>query len=398
MKFIHTADWHIGQTFHGYDRSKEHKIFLQWLANTIKSQKADALLIAGDIFDGPNPSAESQRLFYDFLHNITEENPKLKIIATAGNHDSAARLEAPSPILESFNIITRGIVQRDGNGNINYNHFIVPLNEDTCCLAVPYLRQGDYPARMSYNDGVNTIYEELLHAARESYNTIIAMGHLHANGGTTSANDQSERTVIGGLDCVDLSALAGKLDYMALGHLHKSQKVNSNNSMRYSGAPLPMSFAELNYRQSVTCVTIDKNEKTVESIPFDVPAPLLSIPKEPLPIEEVLKEISKLPVGETDHTSPYLEIRILIKEPEPSIRTRIEEALIGRAVRLARIEAVNKRGDSSIKSPLTYDELKELDPIELAEDIFCKNFGQEQMPEEMKLMLCDVIKEIHLAE
>ncbi|MBR7133948.1 MAG: exonuclease subunit SbcD, partial [Bacteroidaceae bacterium] len=108
MKIIHTADWHLGQTFYGYERAYEHRIFLSWLAKQISDREIDALLISGDVFDNPNPSAEAQSMFYDFIKRLTTENPQLRIVITAGNHDSAARLEAPAPILEGFNVTIRG--------------------------------------------------------------------------------------------------------------------------------------------------------------------------------------------------------------------------------------------------------------------------------------------------
>lgn len=95
MKLIHTADWHIGQSFYGYNRDNEHQMFFEWLCAVIKREKADALLIAGDVFDSPNPPASAQRLFYHFLRKATEENPQLQIIIISGNHDSAARLKLP---------------------------------------------------------------------------------------------------------------------------------------------------------------------------------------------------------------------------------------------------------------------------------------------------------------
>lgn len=108
MKILHTADWHLGQTFYEYSRYDEHVRFLDWLRRQIKERKIDVLLVAGDIFDGPNPSAESQRLYYSFLRRVTAECPALQIIIIAGNHDSAARLEAPNPLLEEMNITVRG--------------------------------------------------------------------------------------------------------------------------------------------------------------------------------------------------------------------------------------------------------------------------------------------------
>ncbi|MDR0843727.1 MAG: exonuclease subunit SbcD, partial [Tannerella sp.] len=88
MKLLHTADWHIGQTFYEYDRKAEHLQFLAWLRRQISDLSVDALLIAGDVFDSPNPSAESQRMFYRFLREVTSENPQLQVVIIAGNHDS----------------------------------------------------------------------------------------------------------------------------------------------------------------------------------------------------------------------------------------------------------------------------------------------------------------------
>ena len=119
MKILHTADWHLGQTFYEYDRREEHLHFLEWLKQQIRQHEIDVLLIAGDVFDSPNPSAESQRMYYRFLREVTSENPSLQIIIIAGNHDSAARLEAPNPLLEDMNVTVRGVVRRNAEGDID---------------------------------------------------------------------------------------------------------------------------------------------------------------------------------------------------------------------------------------------------------------------------------------
>ena len=99
MVLLHTADWHIGQNFYGYDRYEEHRHFFAWLADTLVAQRADVLLVTGDVFDGPNPPAKAQHLYYAFLREVGNRLPNLQVIITAGNHDSAARLEAPAPLL-----------------------------------------------------------------------------------------------------------------------------------------------------------------------------------------------------------------------------------------------------------------------------------------------------------
>ena len=175
MKIIHTADWHLGQTFYNYDRSKEHALFLDWLCSLIKERGTELLLIAGDVFDNPNPSAEAQRIYYSFLKKITAENDGLQIIVTAGNHDSAARIEAPSPLLNAFNVHVSGVVHYK-EGEIDYDSMIIPIANNGCCLAVPYLRYSDLPEADSYSEGVAKMYSNLYTRARENgYNPIKAL-------------------------------------------------------------------------------------------------------------------------------------------------------------------------------------------------------------------------------
>ena len=226
MKILHTADWHLGQTFFENDRHAEHIQFLAWLKEQTIVQNVDLLLVAGDIFDSPNPSALSQRLYYSFLRDITSENPELQIIIIAGNHDSAARLEAPNPLLEGLNVTVRGAVKRDANGEIDYNHLIVPLIKGGYCLAVPYLRQGDYPVSDTYAAGVQKMYETLTAQLPNDGLPVIAMGHLQATGSEISDDDRAERTTIGGLETISPIAFANRIVYTALGHLHRAQRVS----------------------------------------------------------------------------------------------------------------------------------------------------------------------------
>lgn len=394
MILIHTADWHLGQTFFGYDRANEHKEFLNRLTAIIKEKSVDALLIAGDVFDNPNPSAPAQKIFYSFIHKVTQEHPKLRIIVTAGNHDSGARLEAPDTLLDSLGAIVRGTVKRNTDDTFDYQRHIIPLSADTCCIALPYLRQGDYPTAESYSEGVRKVFLDVAEDACRKYRNIVIMGHQFAIGGTVSTDDRSERAVVGGLDSVDMTPLADIATYVALGHLHKAQCVGEHKNIRYSGAPLPMSFAEIDNRQSVTMITID-DKTTIEEIEVPSIVSLMRIPKNgAAPIEEVLYEISQLPDGDITNESPFLEIRIAIKEPEPTLRQCIEQAIKGKAVRLTRMEASSEEGTSSIEAPLTYDEVRSLDPQRLANDFFRRKFSNEDMPENLQTLLKEVITEI----
>ncbi|MBR3906879.1 MAG: exonuclease SbcCD subunit D C-terminal domain-containing protein [Bacteroidaceae bacterium] len=394
MKIIHTADWHLGQTFYGYDRSKEHTLFLDWLCNIIKERSIDLLLIAGDIFDTPNPSAEAQRMYYHFLKRVTQENEGLQIIATAGNHDSAARIEAPSPLLNVFNVHVSGVVHYR-NEEIDYDSMIIPIAGNGCCLAVPYLRHNDHPEAESYSKGVAKMYSALYERAREKgYSPIIAMGHLQASGAEVSVGDTSEHAVIGGMEGIETGFADEGIIYTALGHLHKAQRVGRKENIRYSGAPLPMSFAELRNNQGVTEVTIVGNNVSHEHITFDTPVKLLSIPAKPQPIDTVLEEIAALPSGEPGDNTPFLEIKVLVTTIDPSIRQRIDDALRNKDVRLANIAATSNIGrDNGEGRPMTYDEFKRTEPLDLIKEIY-KRGKKKDMPEHIEKLLTEVINEV----
>lgn len=397
MKIIHTSDWHLGQTFFGYDRAKEHHCFLEWLKGVIKENGTDLLLIAGDVFDTPNPSAESQKIYYRFIKQITTENPGLQIIITSGNHDSAARLEAPNPLLEELNIAVRGVVHRTADGEIDYERHIIPIKMG-CCLAVPYLRQGDYPAADTHGEGVKNFYSKLYSIASEKYKKIIAMGHLQATGSEISNDDRSERTTIGGLDAVNPDFSDRGIIYTALGHLHKAQRVSGRENMRYSGSPLPMSFAERRNKQSVTLITTDGENTKIEKINFEPPVKLLTIPASGAKlIEDVveeLKELKKSEEGDNINNAPYLEVQVLVDGPDPTRRTLVEKAIEGKYVRLARIVAVSPQSESNENTLLSYDDLKKIEPIELAKIVYKQRYDNAEMTENLVKKLNEIIKEV----
>ena len=110
ISILHTADWHLGQTFFGFDRVAEHIHFLKWLKSKLVLEDIDVLLISGDIFDVSNPSAQAQRQFYKFIQEVTELLPFIQIIVIAGNHDSASRLEAPLPLVEDKRTYIKGLI------------------------------------------------------------------------------------------------------------------------------------------------------------------------------------------------------------------------------------------------------------------------------------------------
>jgi exonuclease SbcD len=215
LKILHTADWHIGQLFHEYDRIYEHQEFLNWLLENLINEHIDVLLISGDVFDLSNPSAASVKMFYSFLNQAVKANPDLQIIITAGNHDSASRLEFPKPLLESSNIHIIGLVEKKEDGNIDYEKLIIPLKDKAetikaRCIAVPFLRMGDYPiiadSENPYAAGVAAFYADAYDCAcstKQANEPIICMGHLHAQQtDMTDVDKLVERAIMGGVECM----------------------------------------------------------------------------------------------------------------------------------------------------------------------------------------------------
>ena len=395
IRILHTADWHLGQTFFGYDRAEEHKAFLDWLAEEIRQNEIDALVIAGDVFDVSNPSAASQRIYYEFIYRVTAENPKLQIVIVAGNHDSAARLEAPLPLLQAMRTEVRGVVRKLEGGEIDYDHLTIELKNregevEVLCMAVPFLRQGDYPVVETegnpYMEGVRELYARLLQrlwARRKTNQAILAVGHLQATGSEIAEKDYSERTVIGGLECVSPDTFSEKIAYTALGHIHKAQRVSGRENVRYAGSPIPMSFAEKHYHHGVVMVTLDEGcAVDIRRIECPQSIPLISVPGgEAASPEKIIEILRDLP--EVDGEAPYLEVKVLLEEPEPMLRQEIEEALAGKKYRLARIvsayrqeERVEKEVDGWKKG------LQEMSPLQIAQSAFEKVY-QAEMPADL---------------
>ena len=415
IRILHTADWHLGQTFFGYDRVEEHTHFLQWLVRELKENKIDVLLIAGDIFDVSNPSAASQHMFYRFIRQVTEENPKLQLVVVAGNHDSAARLEAPLPLLQEMRTEIRGIVRRH-EGEIDYDHLIVELKNsegevEALCLADPFLRQGDYPVVTTdgnpYAEGVKELYARLQERAlqrRKDGQALVAVGHLQATGSEIAERDFSERTIIGGLECVSPDAFTEQIAYTALGHIHKSQRVSGRENVRYAGSPLPMSFAEREYHHGVVIVTLAEGWAVeIEKREYIPLVGLLSVPRgKAATPEEVLEELAHLPLaseeaeGEQTERSlhfPYLEIKVLLTEPEPMLRQQIEEAIADKAVRLARIVSVYRQAEeNTLEEEVLAAGLQEMNPLQIVKATF-ENIYQSEMPEELERLFQQAMRE-----
>jgi exonuclease SbcD len=393
MRLLHTSDWHLGQTLHTFERGYEHQCFLDWLLDTLVHERVDALLIAGDIFDNSNPSAASQRQLYRFLQQARVRAPQLDIVVIAGNHDSPGRLEAPGPLLEAHGTVVIGNVARKDDGEIDLDRLLVPLhgNDGTVqawVLAIPFLRPGDVPRVAQpadgsapidpYLHGITQLYRQahaLAQAQRQPGQSIVAMGHCHMIDGTASLESE-RRIVIGGTEALPAAMFDDAIAYAALGHLHLAQRVGKQDHLRYSGSPLPLSFAEVGYTHQVVLVDLAEGRATaITPLPVPRAVPLLRIPATPAPLKDVLAALVALDLPDLPvHARPFLEVRVLLDAPEPSLRAQVEAALEGKPVRLAKIEPTRKAStQQEADAVLTLDQLAHMQP----DDIFRRLYKQK---------------------
>lgn len=407
MRLLHTSDWHLGQTLHNHDRTYEHGCFLDWLADTLEQERIDVLLIAGDIFDTANPSSSAQRQLYRFLQQARSRLPQLQVVVIAGNHDSPGRLEAPTPLLEAHGTIVVGNVLRRRDGEIDLERLLVPLrdrdgNTAAWCLAVPFLRPGDLPRLRAadgeqadtpgldpYLHGTALLYRQAHALARERAapgQAIIAMGHCHM-AKSQASEDSERRIVIGGSEALPVSMFDASIAYAALGHLHLAQRVGGLDHVRYCGSPLPLSFSEVGYQHQVLRIDLEDG-KVGAIVPLFVPRPvqLLRVPAAPAPLEEALAalEVLELDPELPMQAWPYLEVRVLLDGPEPGLRSRIEAALDGKPVRLAKIEPTRKPvAGSEEPEALSLDQLAQLQPDDIFRRLWRQKYGDEAPPEQL---------------
>lgn len=288
MKFIHTADWHLGNKMHDIDRTTEFQSFLTWLHDEIIAKNAETLVVSGDIYDSANPPVESRRQYINFLASLQGTCCK-NVVVVGGNHDSGMLLDSEKEILDLLNIHVVGSV-----GNKKAEEMVFELydkNGDVngICCAVPFAREAELRAFCdsdnsdgTFSDRANSaLYKNVLKAAeklRSGKNIpIIATGHLYAanlEGRLANLNHEEDADdgvrkldVVGNLGLVHAAVFPEEFDYVALGHIHYSTKVGGKSRIRYSGSPFVLGFDEASLPRNVLLVDSEKNEEpSIEKI------------------------------------------------------------------------------------------------------------------------------------
>lgn len=415
MKIICTSDWHLGNMFHGNDRLPEHEHFLQWLLDQIEEQRPDALLVAGDVFDNGNPSARAQSAYYKFLAEATQRHHDMTIVITAGNHDSASRLEAPRELLTHHHVEVRGTIKRhwvtdaDGQGDwqFDYDDLLIPVagqgGDRAVVLAVPYLR-SDMLRDANYSQGANNFLRSLTARARQLHRDVplVMMAHMYASGADIASHDASER-IIGGQEQVNMKGWTDHPDYLTCGHIHKRQHIWDTDWARYTGSVLPMSFAEKDYTHGVDLVTLAAGHAPqVEQLVYTPQHRLRVLPEgdDPLSVAKLKKLINNTLTDRTegiiDTNAPYVMLRVAQEKLNNDELHELEELVGQKNAILCRTQKFRPQADAPhAEQPVlrSVDDLLNSDPMLMLQQAFETKKGHP-MNERQLAMLNEIIQNI----
>lgn len=398
MKVLHTADWHIGKVLHKHGLTTEFEMFLDWLIALIEEENIDVLLVSGDVFDVANPSVKDRSVYYNFLSRLI--HCKTQVVITGGNHDSVGLIDAPHDILEQLSISVIGGAKEDLQDELIEIHGMDGKLE-LVVAAVPFLRDRDL--RNLYSDvefesreeairhGIKEHYQRLSDLCNEKYPNVpaIAMGHLFAKGVSTS---ESEREIhIGNAAAIESNIFSDRFGYVALGHIHRPQKIGGNDMMRYSGSPIALSFSEKEDRK---CVLITELNDGRFEAPRTVYVPKRrELKKMKGSFDEVVAKLAEY--NPQFDLKSFVELELIEENFSAAILSQIEELITQYStdkrfvILKSRTTFVNGAKDTSDLF-VSGESIEDLKPI----DVFEKLLEAETLSSEKSEMLKDAFVEL----
>jgi len=346
MRIIHTSDWHLGQYFYGKSRANEHQQFLNWLLLQAKAHDINAIIVAGDIFDTATPPSYARQMYFNFIKELQPLDCQL--IVLAGNHDSVSMLAESKELLGALSTrVIANVTDIADERNLAEQVFTIKNKHGTpqaVICAVPFIRPRDVitsKAGQSATDKSKSLqqaivdhYQSLFAQAKKLVTEsglelpIIATGHLTALGVTTS--DSVRDIYIGTLEALPSNAFP-PADYIALGHIHRAQKVGKTEHIRYCGSPIALSFDEAKQNKRVLMVDFEQNKLATITdliVPCFQPLAMLKTSLENL-TSDIEKVIVTLGTKAEEKTTLWLDIELsnagLLSNLQPQIEAAIKD-------------------------------------------------------------------------
>jgi len=368
MKILHTSDWHLGQSFFTKSRKNEHAAFLKWLLQQVEVHQIDAIIVAGDVFDTGTPPSYARELYHAFIGEL--QGMQCTLVVLGGNHDSVSVLNESKALLKYLN----SHVIASTYGEISDQ--VITLNNrqgkpSAVLCAVPFIRPRDVivseagqsatDKRQALGDAIKQHYGELYKEAltlraglvrnekpSESETPpaipIIATGHLTALG--VSQSESVRDIYIGTLEGFEASGFP-PADYIALGHIHRPQRVAKSEHIRYSGSPIPLSFDELNTQKQVVLVEFEPTSTTPKISTLPVPRfQAMEVIKGDL--QAIEHAINTSETIETNKDPVWLCIEVETQDYLTDLQQRIQNVLEGKNAEILQLKRVRQKAVKSL--------------------------------------------------
>ncbi|SUD59056.1 exonuclease subunit SbcD [Ectopseudomonas oleovorans] len=397
LRVLHTSDWHLGQHFMGKTRQAEHQAFCAWLLEQVHAHQVDVLLIAGDVFDTGAPPSYAREQYYRLVVALRDAGCALVVLG--GNHDSPAMLgESRSLLAQLGTYVVPGV-------GVDLAEQVLVLKDragqpGAILCAIPFIRPRDVMASQagqSAQDKQQSLQQAIAEHYRALYELavikrnelgltlpIIATGHLTTVG--ASASESVREIYVGSLEAFPTSAFP-PADYIALGHIHRPQKVGGLEHIRYCGSPIALSFDEA--RQQKEVLLLQFGEAALQSItvlPVPVFQPMASLRGS---LKELADAIAETAKQGTPERPVWLEVQVSTDDYLSDLQSRINALCEGHPVEVLRIR--RERGNAA--ASLACEARETLDELSV-EDVFARRLQQETLDEEDALRLQGLYRQV----
>ncbi|MDA7085328.1 exonuclease subunit SbcD [Pseudomonas sp. SA3-5] len=397
MRILHTSDWHLGQHFMGKTRQAEHQAFCAWLIEQVRAHEVDALLIAGDIFDTGAPPSYAREQYNRFIVELRGSGCELVVLG--GNHDSVAMLGESKTLLAQLDTRVIPGVCADLREQLLVLHRRDGAPGAILC-GIPFIRPRDVlqsqagqsaqDKQLSLQQAIQQHYQALyalalgMRAELGGDLPIIATGHLTTVG--ASASESVREIYVGSLEAFPTSAFPPAA-YIALGHIHRPQKVGGLEHIRYCGSPIPLSFDEARQQKEVLLVDLDGSGlRAITALPVPRFQPLLSVrgsleELQPAIVEAAQQGSSALPV--------WLEVLVSTDDYLSDLQLRIAALCEGLPVEVLRIRRERGNAVAALQGQAreTLDELS-------VEEVFAQRLGSESLDQAQQAPLLALYRQV----
>jgi len=390
MRILHTSDWHLGQHFMGKTREAEHQALVDWLLEQVQVQAVDAVLIAGDIFDTGAPPSYARALYSQLVARLHAAGVALLLLG--GNHDSVSVLQENLSLLACLDTT---VIAAVGDMDAHVVTLALRGGEPGCIVcALPFIRARDVvqsqagqtaqEKQQALQSAIQATYQAV-YAKAQLLQTklqvslgrslpIIATGHLTTVG--ASSNESVREIYVGALEAFPTNAFPAA-DYIALGHIHKPQKVGGLEHIRYCGAPIALGFDEARQAKQVLIVDLDaQGLQAVTALPVPVFQPLVAVSASLAALPLLLQAAA---AGGTAERPVWLEVTVQDDDYLNDLAARVEALVQGLPLETLRIR--RQRGPQAAQlAAQGRESLDELTP----DEVFARRLAEETLAPELQ--------------